>query len=94
MRQLVGPEQSSHRDRGHVNAERAAGGARTDPVQDDTGLGEPPHSPGIPAQEQEGRERDETLPSTGTLRLSAFLLACLAGRAAGKHIHVLPFVSP
>ncbi|XP_034095415.1 uncharacterized protein K02A2.6-like [Gymnodraco acuticeps] len=50
MRQLVGPEQSSHTDRGHVNAERAAGGARTDPVQDDTGLGEPPHSPGVPAQ--------------------------------------------
>ncbi|KAF3842390.1 hypothetical protein F7725_024341 [Dissostichus mawsoni] len=27
------------------------------------------------------------MPSTGTLRLPAFLLACLAGRAAGKHIH-------
>ncbi|KAF3842530.1 hypothetical protein F7725_024481 [Dissostichus mawsoni] len=26
------------------------GGARTNPVQDDTGLGEPPHSPGVPAQ--------------------------------------------
>ena len=50
MLQLGGPEQSSHRDRGHVNAEMAAGGARTDPVQDDTGLGEPPHSPGVPAQ--------------------------------------------
>ncbi|KAK5903944.1 hypothetical protein CgunFtcFv8_007682 [Champsocephalus gunnari] len=50
MRQLVGPEQSSHRDRGHVNAERAAGGSRTDPVQDDTVLGEPPHSPGVLAQ--------------------------------------------
>ncbi|KAI4812339.1 hypothetical protein KUCAC02_023737 [Chaenocephalus aceratus] len=50
MRQLGGPEQSSHRGRGHVNAEMAAGGARTDPVQDDTGLGEPPHSPGVPAQ--------------------------------------------
>ncbi|KAI4804214.1 hypothetical protein KUCAC02_025848 [Chaenocephalus aceratus] len=49
MRQLRGPEQSSHRDRGHVNAEMAAGGARTDPVQDDTGLGEPPHSPGARA---------------------------------------------
>ncbi|KAK5880482.1 hypothetical protein CesoFtcFv8_023504 [Champsocephalus esox] len=50
MRQLVGPEQSSHRDRGHFNAERAAGGSRTDPVQDDTVLGEPPHSPGVLAQ--------------------------------------------
>lgn len=45
--------------------------------------------------EQEGRGRDEELPSTGTpLRLPACLAAWLAGCAAGEPIHVLPFVSP